>query len=202
MKNDAEDVLEDLDPIGDQEPDRTLEEAVWNGKKTRIRLEHPACRDQVLVGPQSNCIDCAKLGKTDSGHQFHAAASKVNGQWVGPEGDHIALLQAGGWIAGTQEARDRAGRQAEIDMLRGTNGTKDRPQGFPEYKAITLERVQAQWRNETKNGPVGMMVIELDQRREETALLREAVKKGLGEGFEPLVAALKEALSGREDKRK
>ncbi len=202
MKNDADDDLEDLDPVGDEDPDRKPEVAPWNGKKTRIRLEHPACRDQVLIGPQSDCLDCARLGKKDARHQFHAAASRVNGQWVGPEGDHIALLQAGGWLAGTREAKARADRQAEVDMTRGTHGSKDRPQGFPEYRALTLDRLKSLWRNELKDGPKGMMVIELDQRREETAMLREAVRQGLGEGFEPLVAALKEALSGREDKRK
>jgi len=83
-------------------------------------------------------------------------------------------------------------------MLRGTNGTKRPPARLPRTESDQSRSAsQAQWKKtRQRTGPGGMMVIELDQRREETALLREAVKKGLGEGFEPLVAALKEALSG------
>jgi hypothetical protein len=174
----------------------------WNGRSSRVALAYPINRDFVIVGPHSECIDCLAKGKSDRSHAFHIRASKgEDGTWRGPEATHRLDLEAGGWLANTKEARARAERQAEVDALRGTHGTAERPEGFPELRAPTTEQMRRAWHPVLKDGPGGAAVIERGQRTEGVAELREAVREGLGGAVEPLVELVREIMAGREEKQ-
>jgi hypothetical protein len=186
----ADDLLDDIEVVEDDTPapDPTVE--TWNGRSTRIKLAHPLVRNHTITGPGEPCMDCGA-----EGHQLHVRASRNQGRsrWLGPESEHVQALQDLGMIAGTPEEKARAARQAEIDLKRGTQGSPDRPDGFPEYKELTTARLKSQWRDVLKNGVEGLMDVEKSQVREEAALLRAAVKDGMSDLADAIREALQEA---------
>ncbi len=199
--------IDDYEGDADEEsrtPDASPEEAAWDGRLTRIAVAFPGVfrgplnkpRAFQFLEPGGKCIDCG-----DTSHQAHLRCSKdKTGRYVGPEADHLADLRAGGWLAKTKEARARVQRQVAVDMIRGTHGSKDRPEGFPELKAVTTARLKSMWRGELRFGPENLQEIERAEMRDETGRLREAVREGLGEGLGPLVEILREALAARPSK--
>ncbi len=151
-------------------------EVEWNGRRTRIRLEHPILRGTPdspagrFLDGASKCADCGQ-----EGHQFHAQATKTPQGWIGPESDHVQLLQDGGWLAGTLEARERAQRQRRRDEMIG-------PEASPVLSAAELGRL---WKFELVDGHVNP-AIESGLRRDEAEQLRRAVQAGLGDLAETL----------------
>src|SRR5947209_8675273 len=101
---------DDLTAPGSAVPEAAGDEQTWpgwNGRSSKISVKFPVLREYSphgYVGPNSLCVDCLKQGKEVRDHQFHAAASKVAGAWVGPEGAHLMDLKAGGYLSGTTEA--------------------------------------------------------------------------------------------------
>jgi hypothetical protein len=182
-------------------PNASPDEGAWDGRPTRIAVAFPGVFRGPLDKPKAfqflepggNCIDCG-----DTTHQAHLRCSKdkSTGRMVGPEADHLADLRAGGWLAKTKEARARTQRQVEVDMIRGTHGSKDRPEGFSEYKAITTARLQRMWRGELRFGPENLQQIERAEMRDETGRLREAVRDGMSD----VAQVMREVLAERTNK--
>jgi len=195
--------LDDYEHDADEEsriPEASPDEGAWDGRLTRIAVAFPGVfrgpldkpRAFQFLEPGGKCIDCG-----DTSHQAHLKCSKDKiGRYVGPEADHLADLRAGGWLAKTKEARDRAQRQVEVDLIRGTNGSKDRPGGFPEYKQITTARLKGMWRGELRFGPENLQEIERAEMRDETGRLREAVRDGMSD----VAAVIREAMAERPGK--
>ncbi len=201
--------LDDYERDDNGEPETSEaspEEGSWDGRLTRIAVAFPGVfrgpldkpRAFQFLEPGGECIDCAVAGKHDTSHQAHLRCSKdkTSGRYVGPEADHLADLKAGGWLAKTREARDRVQRQAEIDMIRGTHGSKERPEGFPEYKQITTARLKRLWRGELRFGPENLQEIERAETRDETGRLREAVREGMSD----VAQVIREAMAERTSK--
>ncbi len=186
-------------------PNASPDEGAWDGRSTKVAVAFPGVfrapldkpRAFQFLEPGGACIDC---GSTS--HQAHLRCSKdkATGGYAGPEADHLLDLRAGGWLAKTKEAAARTQRQVEVDMIRGTHGSKDRPEGFPEYKAVTTARLKRMWRGELRFGPEHLQEIERSEMRDETGRLREAVREGLGEGLGPVAEMLREALAARPSK--
>jgi len=176
MTNNKTVIADDLDDFApeDVRPEPAKKsEPQWSGRKTKIRLQFPVLRGNVdspagrFIDSTTACIDCSE---PTNQHQFHANASRVDGRWIGPEGDHIQTLQGGGWLAGTAEATERAQRQRRRDEQVG-------PEASLVLSATDLERL---WKFELKGGRVDTE-IESSMRREEAEQLRRAVQSGLGD---------------------
>lgn len=165
---------EQVDPIDPR--------SVWDGMKTRVRLAHPMMRNHTICGPGTPCIDCLEADPTneDTTHQFHIAASRdAAGFWHGPESIHMEDLIVTGVIARTKAAKDRELRQSMVDGLRGTHGTPDRPEGHPEYKELTTERLRGIFRHQLQGGPKAVRNREHAEARSGVEELLDALKGGL-----------------------
>lgn len=143
------DDLDDFAPEGIQpEPQRKIGPQ-WSGRKTRIRLQYPIHRGTPDKPAGRNldsttpCIDCG-----EPGHQFHASASRVDGQWVGPEGDSLGRWEEAGMLRGTQQARERADRQRRRDELIG-------PEASLVLTAANLDHLM---KYEMKNGAINLSI--------------------------------------------
>jgi len=166
--------VDDLDDLAEEiQTERTKPtEPHWSGRKTRIKLQFPILRGTVdkpagrFLDGSSDCMDCGQGG----GHQFHASASRVDGRWIGPEGDHLRLLEEGGWLRGTRQSRDRADRQRRRDELVG-------PEASRVNSAADLEHLT---KFEMKSGAINPE-IESSMRREEAEQLRRAVQSGMAD---------------------
>lgn len=202
-KNTTDDELDDYDHDVDVDtaPIEEDREGGWDGRLTKIAVAFAGVFRAPLNKPQApqflepggKCVDCGA-----GGHQAHLRCSrdKISGQTVGPEADHLADLRAGGWLAKTKQARDRAQRQREVDMIRGTYGSPQRPEGFPEYEQITTARLKRMWRGELRFGPENLQQIERAEMRDETGRLREAVRDGMSDVAE----VIREAMAERSSK--
>ncbi len=179
--DDLDDLPEEVQP----KPSKQAEPQ-WNGRRTRIRLEHPVLRGTPdapagrFLDGATPCIDCGQPG-----HAFHAAASKgSDGVWRGPEAEHIRLIQDGGYIAGSPEARARQDRQRRRDELIG-------PEASPVLSAADLEHM---WRFEMRDGVVNTE-IESGLRRDEAEQLRRAVRAGMSDVAEVIREVMAERTS-------
>jgi hypothetical protein len=194
----------------------------WSGRSSKIALSHwPVLRDHTWLAEGSPCVDCAKRGKEDRSHQFHArAARRPDGVWVGPEGSHVMALLADGHLRGTPQVAERDERQHQVDLIRGITPEPTcrncrqtiprRPDGalaaictecqvangLPELSAPTLEQLQAMWSRVLPAEKA--LELERGAVRDEVKLLREAVSGGLSEGMAPLAEILKELLEERK----
>lgn len=198
----APDDLASYQPLKPESEDIPEIDDQWDGRSTKVVLAHPVVRDHQAIGPNSPCIDCGKPVKNggknlrDTSHQFHIRTSRdKTGAWVGPEAVHFQDLIALGQIANTQEERDRRQRQGLIDAVRGTYGSKERPEGFPEYKALTLDRLKMIWKHALSGGPQAVIAREHTERRESIA---ELVASGMGGAASEIARAIHDAFSSKE----
>lgn len=182
--NDLDDLTEEVQP----EPIKQLE-PVWNGRYTRIKLAHPVLRGNAkhpagrFLDSTTPCLDCQQPG-----HAFHVASSKgSDGKWRGPEADHIRLLEEGGWLRGTRQARERADRQRRRDELVGVENAS---------RVNTAADFAELWRYEMRDGVVNLE-IERQIKRDEAA----AVASGLAVAIEPLVEAIRGKLAAAPESK-
>ena len=85
--------------------DPAVETAAWNGRKTRLRLARPLVRDFELVAEGESIVVNASLDR--------------DGEWTGPEAEHVRDLFSLGHIAGTEEAAERDRQTAAVEATRG-----------------------------------------------------------------------------------
>lgn len=165
----------------------------WDGTETAIRLAHPLLRDHKVAGPGEKCVHCG--AKT---HHFHVRASEPipgSGQWIGPEGVHVMDLQRMGFIAGTPQAVERARQQAMVDGMRGTYGSDERPEGWPELREQSTADVKGQLAQMLMGGPSEVIAKERQQSRSDAAQLA-GVLKALGVDPEVFAGAKAPARRG------
>jgi hypothetical protein len=172
-------------------------------------------RDHRVVGAGEPCIEpgCAAKNRTD--HQFHLRVTKVGGKFHGPDASHLEDLIAGGWIKNTPESFERIQKEIEVGQIRGVTPT-DRcpmckaavgrnektgellpvcPEGhrtyLPELAPRSTAQIRRQWARDLQGGPEAVKRREEEARRDESKLLRDAVREGNSE----LVAALTAILN-------
>ncbi len=165
----------------------------WDGTYSGLRLSRPVLRDHILVGPGKPCPVCGA-----ETHNMEIAAALVDGVWLGPEAGHVQDLIAVGVVAGTPESAQRTARQAEVDYIRGTNGTPDHPEGWPSLRERTLmDMERSQLGRDVAGGPAAVIAMENDLRAGDAAELRR-LREGLGARDDRLLEVL-ERLAPRAE---
>lgn len=152
----------------------------WNGRRTKLTLAFPLVRDFKPVA---------------EGESIIVNASLQDGEWFGPEADHVRDLIALGHIEGTDQASERRRQNAAVEAQRGVgdrltdeNGRvlvddKGRPRiKFPELRQMS--GAQMKQNRVMRDGMYGdqarMQSSEQTENRSAAKELADAMARALG----------------------
>jgi hypothetical protein len=118
--------------IGWFDPDKDVYHKPCKDKSGNVRKDHQLhVRSMFIPAPP---------GTTNS------QGDRITGWWVGPEGEHVQDLFTGGFILNSPQYNERVRQIHDIDATRGTYGTKDKPEGWPELVAMDAPMLRAMLR--------------------------------------------------------